>query len=128
MTKTELQELIDRVRKRHNRRVIISLVSFFSLLFGGLKLADNFFPDPSTLSNRQSFINGVVGICALLGLICLIIIFGKAKSDCYKYGVLCPKCGLNLYSQRRLLFGGPGARETGLCPHCHTQLIDNLVH
>src|ERR1700744_4015312 len=113
MTKHELQESIDSVRNRHNNRVVGVMALMLGILFVGFLFA----PDPSTQSpeHRKLYIYGVMCVFVLVGIIGGGIILQVAKRDCTKFGVLCPKCGLNLYSRRRLIFGGRGTRETGIC-------------
>ena len=124
MKKNELHEIIDRVRQRHNRRVLFVLALMFTVFIGGLILAPSPSSDSVAISSRRIYIYCVFGIYFVIAIVGGIVIFRFAKSDCTKYGVMCPKCGLSLYSQRRLLLGGAGTRETGLCPHCHYQIID----
>lgn len=124
MTKSELHELIDRVRRRHNRRILCVLAVMLAVFFGGFNLAPSPSSSPDAIRSRQLYIYGVVVVYIAIAAIGGMIVFRRAKTDCFKFGVLCPKCGLNLYSRRHLLFGGAGTRETGVCPHCHYQLVD----
>jgi hypothetical protein len=96
----------------------------FTVFFGGLILAPSPSSEQSAMLNRRIYIYAVLTSCLVVAAVGGIIILGRIKTDCSKFGVLCPKCGLNLYSQRRLLLGGAGTRETGICPHCHYQLVD----
>ena len=127
MKREELQTLIDRVRKRHNRRVIALVALLLVVVFGGFRLNDYLNPVAAQTAARESFFQAVIVYFLLIAILGGVFILRRAKSDCYRYGVLCPKCGHHLYSRRRLLLGGRGTRETGLCPHCQAQLIDDAV-
>ena len=126
MTKTELHELIDRVRRRHNRRVLSLLALMLAVFFVGLKLAPRS-PDSSALTHRQLFIYGVTAVYLTVAITGGWTIFCRIKTDCSAFGVLCPKCGHELYTKRHLLLGGRGTRDAGICPHCHQQLIDASI-
>ena len=125
MTKSELHNLVDRVRKRHNRRIVLVVTVMLVLLFGGLTLVSYLYPDPDAKPQRTVFVYAVAGLSIVVGGVGGSIIFHLAKADCFSLGVVCPFCGLHLYSRRRLVYGGAGIRETGICPHCKTQLVDN---
>jgi hypothetical protein len=122
VTRAELEALIDQVRRRHNRR-IVALFGLFMMLttLGMLSM-------PRSLSKpqREVWLLAVVALDAVLAISGMAWALGAAKADCYRLDVLCPVCRRHLYSRRPLLFGGPGTRETGLCPHCGAHLIDGL--
>jgi len=125
MTRIELRSLINKVRVRHNRRVLLTIASMMAVFWIGYSLASGLPYIPNEpLSPRNISFYAFEAATVALNIVGMIITFRRAKTDCYKYGVLCPKCGKNLYSRRRLLLGGPGVQETGGCPHCHAQLID----
>ena len=124
MKKDELRDLIDRVRMRHNRRVLCVIALMFVVFIGGFGLAPNTSSDPTAISGRRLYIYCVIVVYLAIAVVGGLIIFCLAKTDCAKFRVLCPKCGLNLYSLRRLFSGGAEARDTGVCPHCHYRLVD----
>ncbi len=125
MTRGELQALVDRVRRRHNRRVFIVLAALLGVFFGGVVLGQAIWP-PSGPPARPLWLYGVLAAYFAVGVLGAAWIFRDAKADCYRLGVLCPYCRQHLYSRRRLLWGGYGTRTTGVCPHCGEQLIDEL--
>lgn len=122
MRRAELEALIDRVRPRHNRRMVTLLVLFVFVFFIGL------FSMPRGLnrSGRELWMLAVVGVEALLVGAGFRLAFRAIKDDCYRLSVLCPLCGRHLYSHHHLIWGGEGTRRTGRCPHCGAQLIDEL--
>ena len=123
MTRAELEELIDRVRRRHNRRVMAVFGMMTVVLFGSFASVD-WFVSPRRGAQRDQWVWLVAGVLLVVSAGGFLWVFGRAKKDCVELGVVCPACRRHLYSRRRLLFGGPGTRKTGQCPHCAHQLID----
>ena len=111
MRKSELRDLIDRVRMRHNRRVLCIVALMFVAFIGGFGLAPKTSSDPSTISGRRLYVYGIMVVYLAIAVVGGLIIIYLAKTDCAKFRVLCPKCGLNLYSLRRLFLAVLG-RET----------------
>jgi len=122
MTRVELEALIDRVRRPHNRRIVALVAVFLSVFVVGLFSM----PRGLTRPQREGWMLAVVGLEVVVIVAGMRLALRAIKDDCYRLGVLCPVCGRHLYSRRRLLWGGEGTRRTGLCPHCQAQLIDDL--
>jgi hypothetical protein len=117
----ELRALIDKIRKRHNRRVFFAVLILLVVFWGGFGLAPS--PHSDVIIKRQLYNKILLSVCFFIAVVCGFTILHFVKSDCFKLGVLCPNCGLHLYSRRRLLFGGAGTIETEECPHCHYKLV-----
>ena len=96
------------------------------VFIGGLSLGPSPSSEPAAVASRRLYLLCVIGVYLVLAIVGGILVFHLAKTDCYKPGVLCPKWGMTLYSRRRLVFGGAGTRETGICPHGHYQLVDEV--
>jgi hypothetical protein len=120
MTRVELEALIDRVRRPHNRRMVALVALFLTVFVLGL------FSMPRGLNRpqRERWMLGVVGLEVVISAAGMGLALRAIKDDCYRLGVVCPMCRKHLYSHRRLLWGGEGTRRTGPCPHCQAQLID----
>src|ERR1700722_2610581 len=97
MRKSELRHLIDRVRMRHNRRGLCIVALMFVAFIGGFGLAPKTSSDPSTISGRRLYVYGIMVVYLAIAVVGGLIIIYLAKTDCAKFRVLCPKCGLNLY-------------------------------
>ena len=121
MTRTEVEALIDRLRRPHNRR----MVTLFGLFLVVFVLGLFSMPRSLTRPQRELWMLAVVGLEAVLIVGGMALAFRTIKNDCYRLGVLCPFCGRHLYSRRHLVWGGEGTRRTGLCPHCGAQLIED---
>ena len=100
MTKSELNGLVDKVRTRHNVRVVICLAVMLVVFVGGLSLTPDASPDPAQAAKRRAFIFGIVAAYVGIATVGGVIIFRLAKTDCYRFGVICPKCRQHLYSRR----------------------------
>ena len=123
MTKSELQKLVNPVRRRHNRRLVCTLALMFLTFFGGLRIAPPLSGKTTGISHRDMFIYAVVAVYMTIAVVGFTIDFRRIKLDCYRFGAICPHCGATLYSRRRLLLGGFGTLETGRCPECRIQLV-----
>jgi hypothetical protein len=74
---------------------------------------------PQKSPHRDLYMIGI-GIAGLIFLVSLLVfVIRRTKADCYKFGVLCPKCGKPLYAET-----GP---RNGRCPKCSYELFDNAA-
>src|SRR5258705_6992527 len=116
VTRTELEQLIDRVRRRHNMRVLALWGLMSAVLFGGFVRVNSLYPRFAGPERGQAAWR-VIAVFIGLSVIGFAYVFDRVKKDCFRLGVVCPACHRHLYTRRRLLFGGPGTRRTGQCPH-----------
>jgi len=122
MTRVELETLIDRVRRPHNRRTAAIVVVFLVVFVGGLFSM----PRGLTRPQRERWMLTVVGLEVVVFAAGMGFVLRAIKDDCFRLGVLCPLCRKHLYTRHHPLRGGGGTRSTGICPHCQAQLIDDL--
>jgi hypothetical protein len=122
MTRVELETLIDRVRRPHNRRMAAIIAVFLGVFVAGLFSM----PRGLTRPQREGWMLAVVGLEVVVFAAGMGFALRAIKDNCFRLGVLCPLCRKHLYTRHHLLWGGSGTRSTGICPHCQAQLIDDL--
>jgi hypothetical protein len=109
VTRTELEELIDRVRRPHNRRMVALLALFLIVFIVGLLSM----PRGVTRTQAERWVMATLGLEVIVGAVGMVFAFRPIKGDCYRLGVLCQSCGKHLYTRRRLLFGGEECAAPG---------------